>query len=300
MKKSLRTVFLLLFTMTILTVSALADTGPKPQLTVKVKNAPDELYYLDLLATGEWEHEGEEDYSGLSWSYTDEERAALDEDLLAALHAAIPEGWHACTVQGTTHSVPMWGDIVGEVSGEVRLHTFGYHGVPDEYRILVVQKSGEVWVSSETYTRETLQSSVTVDLASGEVTVPSTAKSYALQFLSMLLPTLLIEGVLLLAFGYRSKRSWLVFLAVNLVTQGGFAAYLAVTVLNHGVSGWSLIFFIPIEVVILIVEWVLYYKLLTEKGKERASAYAIAANVCSAVLGLWLVAPVWQWIVSIS
>ena len=70
----------------------------------------------------------------------------------------------------------------------------------------------------------------------------------------MLLPTLLIEGVLLLAFGYRSRRSWLVFLLVNLVTQGGFALYLAVTVLNHGVSGWSLLFYIPIELIIMVVE----------------------------------------------
>lgn len=299
MKKSLRTIFLLFVTMTLLTVSALADTGPKSELTVKVKNAPEEPYYLDLLAAGEWEHEGDENYSGLSWSYSEEERAALDEDLLAALRAAIPAGWHACVVQGT-NGAPMWGDIVGEDAGNVRLHTFGYHGVPDEYRLIVVQKNGEVWISPETYTRKTLQSSVTLDFASGTVTVPSWSRSYALQFLSMLLPTLLIEGALLFLFGYRSRKSLASFFAVNLITQGGFAAYLAVTVLNHGVSGWSLLFFVPIEVVIAVVELVLFRKLLTEKGKGRAAVYAVTANVSSAILGLWLIEPVWRWIVSIS
>lgn len=49
------------------------------------------------------------------------------------------------------------------------------------------------------------------------------------QFLCMLIPTLLIEGVLLYVFGYRSKKSWKRFLLVNLITQGGFAVYLAVT-----------------------------------------------------------------------
>lgn len=36
----------------LLTNSASADMGPKPLLTVKVENAPGELYYLDLLAEG--------------------------------------------------------------------------------------------------------------------------------------------------------------------------------------------------------------------------------------------------------
>ena len=115
-----------------------------------------------------------------------------------------------------------------------------------------------------------------------------------------LLPTLLNEGVLLLAFGYRSRRSWLVFLLVNLVTQGGFALYLAVTVLNHGVSGWSLLFYLPIELIITVVESLLYRRLLTERSWERAVGYAIVANVCSATVGLLLIDPLWRFIVSIS
>ena len=128
----------------------------------------------------------------------------------------------------------------------------------------------------------------------------SAGVAYALQFLCMLLPTLLIEGALLFSFGYRSRRSWLVFLLVNLVTQGGFALYLAVTVLNHGVSGWSLLFYIPIEIIITAVELLCYRRLLTEKGRGRAVGYAVAANVCSATVGLLLIDPLWRFIVSIS
>lgn len=298
MKKSLRFCVLLALAATLLTVSAFADTGPKPQLTVKVTNPPEELYYLDLLAEGDWEHAGDADYSGLDWSYSEEEIAALDSELLDALRAAVPEGWHACTAQGT-NGVPMWGDLIGSDAGGVRLHSFCYHGVPDTYRIILVTKSGESWVSGVLH-RATLQSSATVDWAARTANAPSPAMAYALQFLCTLLPTLLIEGLLLFAFGYRSKRSWLVFLLVNLVTQGGFAVYLAVTVLNHGVSGWSLIFYIPIEVIITLVELLLYRRLLTEKNKARAAVYAIAANLCSAVLGLWLIDPLWHFIVSIS
>ena len=43
-----------------------------------------------------------------------------------------------------------------------------------------------------------------------------------------------------------------------------------------------------------------YRRLLTEKNKARAAVYAIAANLCSAVFGLWLIDPLWHFIVSIS
>ena len=49
MKKSLRFCVLLALAATLLTVSAFADTGPKAQLKVLVKNVPEEPYYLDLL-----------------------------------------------------------------------------------------------------------------------------------------------------------------------------------------------------------------------------------------------------------
>ena len=147
MKKSLRFCVLLVLAAALLTVSAFADTGPKPQLTVKVTNPPEELYYLDLLAEGDWEHAGDADYSGLDWSYSEEEIAALDSGLLDALRATVPDGWHACTAEGS-NGAPMWGDLLGEDAGNgTRLHTFGYVGVPDTYRILLVTQSGETWLS---------------------------------------------------------------------------------------------------------------------------------------------------------
>ena len=304
MKKSLRNSILLLLTAMLLTVSALADSGPKAQLTVKVENAPSEPYYLDLLEKGDYQGhtygsgDGDDTYSGIDWSYSEEEIAALDDELLDALRAAVPEGWHACTAQGT-NGAPMWGDLIGSDAGGVRLHSFRYHGVPDTYRIILVTKSGESWLS-DTLHRATLQSSVTVDWAAKTVSVPPAVVAYALQFLCMLIPTLLIEGVLLYVFGYRSKKSWKRFLLVHLITQGGFAVYLAVTVLNHGVSGWSLLFYLPIELIIMVVELLAYRRLLTEKSRGRAVGYAVAANVCSAVVGLWLIDPLWRFIVSIS
>ena len=120
MKRTLRILALLCLSAIFLTVSALADSGPKDLLTVKVENAPEEGYYLDLVVEGEYEGHtygsGESEYSGIDWSYSDEEAAALDTELLDALRAAVPEGYHACTAEGTG-GAPMWGELEGTPTG---------------------------------------------------------------------------------------------------------------------------------------------------------------------------------------
>ena len=304
MKKIARIVLLSALTAVLICCSALADTGPKPQLTVRVKNAPEELYYLDILGQGAYEGptygSGDSEYSGLSWNYSDDALSQLDPSLLEALRAAVPEDWHACTAQGT-NDAPMWGDLVGQDTGTrgLRIHTFGYVGTPETYRILIATASGSAWVSAP-YTRHALQSSVTVDWATRTVSVPPIWVSYVLQFICTLLPTLLVEGVILFAFGYRTKKSWRSFFLVNLVTQGAFAVYLAIVTVRNGVNGWSLFFYIPIELVILIAELLAYRLLLTEHSPRQAGFYAVAANVLSAFVGLGLIEPLWRFIVTIS
>ena len=289
-----------------LTTFAFADFGPKPQLTVRVENAPQEPYYLDLLAEGDWNESGESSYDGVDWSYHGKEDT-LDPALLTSLRDNVPTGWHACVAQGTT-GAPIHGELYSEstdASGN-DLHVFGYHGVPSTYRIILVTQSGKVWLSDE-LERRVLQSSVTVHWAdnpeSTTVTVPSTVTGYLLQFLATLVPTLLIEGALLLLFRYSWKKNWKVFLLVNVLTQG-FLAVASVSVTAHsGVSAWYLFFFLlPAELVVMLVEVFLYSGrgLLTGHSKGRAALYAVTANLASAVLGYYRAEPVWRLVVSIS
>lgn len=291
-----------LFVLFALTTFAFADTGPKPQITVRVTNAPQELYYLDLLAEGEWDES--EGYSGLEWSYTNEEIAALDEDLLALLRENIPNGWHACTAEGS-FGAPMWGDLYPEQRDESgnALHIFGYHGVPSAYRIIMVTSSGEVFLS-DVLERAVLQTSATLNWNGADSTVvtPSPLAAFALQFLATLLPTLLIEGILLLLFRYSWKRNWKAFLFVNLITQGLLSAFFAFEIVQNGAGFWIYYFFLlPAEIVVLAIELYLYSgrALLKGHSKKHAAAYAVCANVCSAALGYVISGPVWRLVVSL-
>ncbi|MCI9003344.1 MAG: hypothetical protein HFG03_11040, partial [Oscillibacter sp.] len=127
----------------------------------------------------------------------------------ADLTAAVPEGWYGCLTQGRL----VWGNI----DSEDGVFQFGYLGVPDVYRVLMVTKSGETFLS-EPMERQALQSSAAVDWAAKTVKTPPLWKGYIVQFLATFLPTLAIEGLL---FRLWSKRNALVFLGVNLLTQGG-------------------------------------------------------------------------------
>lgn len=304
MKHMLRRLTLASLAAVLLTVSALADSGPKPLLTVRVENAPEEGYYLDLVAEGEYEGHtygsGESEYSGIDWSYSDEEAAALDTELLDALRAAVPEGYHACTAEGTG-GAPMWGELEGTPTGRQgeSLHTFRYFGVPDTYQILIATAGGDTYLFPPC-TRTALQSSVTVDWETKSVEVPPAWIGYVLQFLCTLLPTLVIEGVVLVLFGFSWKQNRKPFLLVNLVTQGALAVYFSVTAVQSGVGWWYFFLLVPAEVVIAFVEGGLYTRLLTGGSRRRAFAYGITANLCSALLGLLTVEPLWRWIVSIS
>lgn len=308
-----RTMILFLLAAALLTVPAFADFGPKPQLTVRVENAPEELYYLDILAEGDASRYSDETVGGLrpSYVYTEEELAALDGDLLDAFTAAIPEGWYGCVTQGRM----VWGNI----DSKDGYFQFNYLGVPDVCRVLIVTKSGETFLS-EPFDRQVLQSSAAVDWAAKTVKTPPLWRGYAAQFLATFLPTLAIEGLLLLLFRLWSRRNALVFLGVNLVTQGGLTLWTSLETVRGGTFWTGMIrsdlkcavrfldpsgllrdfcdyWLLPAELLILLAEAALYMKFFRDCSKKRAALYALTGNLASFLLGLYLAEPVWRFVV---
>lgn len=177
--------------------------------------------------------------------------------------------------------------------------------MPSTYRIILVTESGKVWVS-DILNRRVLQSSVTVnwldDTSAVTVSVPSTIPGYLLQFVATLVPTLLIEGIILLLFQYSWKQNWMAFLSVNLFTQGLLAIASSKLAIQRGLSMFGyLVVFLPAELLILIVEAYLYAGcgMLEGHSKKRAAAYAVTANLVSAILGYYLTDAVWHLVVSI-
>lgn len=259
--------FLIICFIIVSPIAVYADTGPKDSLAVYVKNPPSELYYLDLLT------QESSPYDNINGNY--------NQRMIDLLYSFESEGWLPALAYGT--GIPLYGDLIGEKSGNLMVHKFDYVGVPETYRIIIVTESGNV-AMSDTYTREALQSSITYDYATGEVSVLPTTLTYLIQFLITCSVTLILEGIVLLFFGISLKENWEVFIFVNIATQILLTLTVAVTLFGTGVF-FAYLIQVPAEIVIIAVEAMLYKRFLTGVSNRRKVGYAVAANLTSWLVG---------------
>ncbi|MGB7594512.1 MAG: hypothetical protein WBL80_03000 [Erysipelotrichaceae bacterium] len=251
-----------------------ADMGPKPSLTIIVKNAPDEPYYLDLLI----QNRGTYDNLG-------DDRASLDPSMLGLLKSKEFDGWFPALVDGTT--TPLWAKLTGTADGETRIHHFNYMGVPTIFKIIVVTKSGAVKVS-ETIHTYLFQTTITYDMQAQKLIMPNVAYAYLLQFFSTFIPTLLIEGLVLFLYRLWTRKNLITILIVNFVTQLFMTAIVGSYLFKYGMFS-ALIVLLLIEPVILIAEALIYRVKLEHGSKMRYVAYAIVANFFSWFAGMMMI-----------
>lgn len=94
--------------------------------------------------------------------------------------------------------------------------------------------------------------------------------------------TLILEGVILHLMGYRSKRSRIVFLSVNLVTQ----LFLNVTITgNYLAMGYWELGFMVLEGLIFLTEGIAFALLLKEQKPSKGFFTALTANAASLLCG---------------
>lgn len=130
------------------------------------------------------------------------------------------------------------------------------------------------------------QNIYTLNLGSQTLTPgKSISRSITLVSLRVIL-TLIIEGVVFYLFGFRERRSWLIFLIINLITQGA---------LNIWINGLfpieTYLFFglIAIEILIVIVEAIVISSIIKEHRKSKL-LFVISANFLSLVAGGYILA----------
>ncbi len=98
--------------------------------------------------------------------------------------------------------------------------------------------------------------------------------------------TLLIEGLVFLLMKYRSKRTWLIFLLVNTITQGWLNFDIT---FNWQPHGYVLFGFVIMEIIILTIETIIYLATIKEGRKIKILFTSILANMLSMFLGGYLI-----------
>jgi len=114
----------------------------------------------------------------------------------------------------------------------------------------------------------------------------SLSRSISLPSLRIIL-TLVIEAIIFYLFGYRKKKSWLVFLSVNLCTLGVLNIILNVN--SNPLNSYIVFTLIFLEIVVFIIEMIMFLVFVKEHGRSLAFLYVIVANVASLFAGGYLI-----------
>ena len=296
MEKSARRLLTLFFAALLLTtvpVSAWADTGPKPSVTVTLENQGDEICYGTLLSeskgNGPW----------VVWNGTGSGEYANDEKEAERRARAPYEVWQAfvdyqdedgfCFLQ--------FAQRVDE-SGTL---DWGYYP-PDTFKLLLYYPQTGRFAVSGVLHRYAFHARFRVDLQNGaagrlQVRRAFTWSAELPSFLFRIALTLAVELGIALLFAIRGKKQLLCISAVNVITQLLLNLILLPVIgpgLSPGVVFLSASLYLPfLELLIFILE-ALAYCLLLNKNTDRPRkpgiyiVYAFVANAASLVLGLVL------------
>lgn len=286
--------------------TASADFGPKPQLIITVTDPPEDPYYLDLMVE-------EKSFTCTDDNLSQDDLLAMNPDMLHMLRTNwASEGWYPALAGGAT-TAPMWGSLSGEPQGSAApaqtadadaqtdtqtqaaqsyKHSFYYMGVPDTYRIAIVTEKGDTRIT-DVLTRDLLQERMTYNYRTGEIDKAPVAIAYAIQFASTFLATLLIEGIILLIFKFPFGQNRTIFFLVNFITQVAMTVTVGTKLIHEGTIT-AMMSLIPIELIILVVETVVYLFLLKGQSRPKRIIYAVVANVASAGLSLALMSPIFS------
>ncbi len=96
------------------------------------------------------------------------------------------------------------------------------------------------------------------------------------------LVTVALELIVMLLFGYRKPRSFIIALIANVITQAAYHAWLEFVFYAKGLD---FLWIIAAEAAVILVEGLIYMFAFREKTKSRSWCCAFVANVVSAYLG---------------
>ncbi len=177
------------------------------------------------------------------------------------------------------------GDVVGIPAGDKMLHRFHGMKLPRYFRIAITDGNGQS--TSQAFHRSAYYTTIVYDYAANRISYETPVwLAYVVQFLCTCIPTLLIEGGILLLFGFDWRKNWKPFLTVNLITQVLLTATVAGHYISSGDRGYPELGIILLEVPIFIAETIFFTMRLQGQAKPRRVGYALTANSASLVFGL--------------
>lgn len=279
--------FVLFLGVSMPSVTARADTGPKPSVNVTVANMRETEGYATLLSSRA--HFG-------PYSAYDEESANADSHYKdnAPSEEIFLKFVKYQDVDGYYFVGPIWEVKNGET------FTWGYYP-PSPFKVLFYFPQEDYFVVSQVYERYAFDSYFEADLfdtgfTQNAISLKKTAIAgqniwkESLGLLGRIALTLLLEVGLAFAFKIWKKKPLLLIGGVNVVTQLLLNVLLNVQTYFHGVV--TIPYYLFLELCVFAAEAIVYCLFMGKTGEKRKKStlilYALAANALSLVAGLFL------------
>lgn len=266
-----------------------ADVGPKPSVRVEIEGlGPEEYYYVTLLS--EYDSTGPYQAYKDGWSSYE---AYEDDPKLAQIGQKFvdyqdPDGFYFL-------------QMMRMVNQAYPFFAWTYYP-PRTFKVLLYSPEEDKFISdNKIYQALTFDSVFRLRLKDGQIQSIDNVYNYWQEFgffLARLGLTLLIEFLLALMFGFRTKDQLKIIMGVNIVTQ---------VLLNIGLSlayiyGGGLAFYglyVLLEILVIIIEALVYYHLFKVRGQSPKNkvlvvVYALVANIASFLGGVYLMAKIME------
>jgi len=169
---------------------------------------------------------------------------------------------------------------------ETSFRFYVYHLDPQETYEILMTVDGESSRIPITNIENRYNNVYTLDWKNKTLTADRSPMRSALFVFLRVTLTLIIEGAVFFLMGFRSKRSWLVFLILNLFTQGALNIWLNSMFPTNGYVIFALVFG---EFFVFIAEMIGFLAFVTEKKRWQRVLYVLLANMASLVLGGYLI-----------
>ena len=278
-----------LFVFMALPVTIHADIGPKASVRIQFKNMPDELCYGTLLS------DKESTGPASVWDGI-KEHARKDEETADIWDAFVnykdSDGYYYLQQH---YKVSDTNEIA-----------WTYYP-PNRFKILLYYPETGTFVSSGIYERYAFDTYYTVDmegidihdveyneeLSTNERIEAYRSYEYRQEMIGLavrIVLTIVIEMLVALLFGFREKKQLVILAVVNIITQILLNVGLNIINYNSGSMAFT-IFYVLLEVVVFIVEAILYCILLKKASMKKKKnwyyvLYSFIANLVSFIAGM--------------
>ena len=253
--------------LSVFSVPVEADVGPKPSVTITIKQAPEGPYYVTLLGThafGPWSPIEEGSDPGID----DAEELAAYQSFAQYKNG---EGYF------------FLGNMSKKMEGNDEFAWTYYP--PDPFKIAIYSvKDGKLLVS-DAYERNAFYSYFDVSCSNDGLIVKEETHfdRQLINLLIRVIATIAVEYVIAYIFGYREKKERRAIIIANVITQVLLNAILIFVDYYGGLLMWMIMFLLG-ELAVILIEFIIYLFTLKSHSKARAFAYSLMANLISAAL----------------